>query len=261
VVDVLELLGAEKQPLVLERYHDVLCRDYTVDKGVVKQCRKNYQHFNLDEKSRVVDLGANIGAFAVMCSKVPILEYYGFEPDPDNYEVLLRNLEECKSTTGRRTWWSGVDAAVTPRDELRIDFYIKPGTSTSANRTATPTRVTRALRRITVDNVHVDLVMSIRPTHLKMDIEGGERDILDHWKGHIPEGVREVFIEVHRHPYVLEFHETHHKTILADGFEMVYCNLCRRYWQNSEWEVFGQKGVMPRPPTILTAEIIYRRTR
>jgi len=244
---------------VTQRFHDVLVRTES-DRFIVRECRRNYRHFAFDPLSRVLDLGANIGGFAVMCAKAGVVSYHGFEPEQDNFNLLTENVSWCRAKVPSGSWAIERAAVVTTND-TSVDFYIKQGkTAAAIGRTVAPKRITRQYRKETVPAVHVDDVFErVRPTHVKMDIERGEIAIMDHWQGYVPRCVDEIFLELHGHDYCLEFYETHHRTMLADGFYLIHSSLKRRFWQGVEWEAWGEKGVMPRPPTILGAELFYKR--
>lgn len=40
----------------------------------------------------VVDIGANIGVFSIMCAKRGASKVYSLEPEPDNYRILVDNI-------------------------------------------------------------------------------------------------------------------------------------------------------------------------
>ena len=55
-------------------------------------CRKDYGPIPKD--SIIVDIGANIGAFAMYAAFNGAKKVYGFEPNSEVYECLLRNVHE-----------------------------------------------------------------------------------------------------------------------------------------------------------------------
>jgi len=49
---------------------------------------------NIPEKPNIVDVGAHIGAFSIYAAtKYPHARIYSYEPDPQNYEKLIKNIE------------------------------------------------------------------------------------------------------------------------------------------------------------------------
>lgn|SRR3989338_5069093 len=47
----------------------------------------------LNENPIIIDIGAHIGTFSIYAmKKVPTVTIYSFEPHPDNYELLLKNI-------------------------------------------------------------------------------------------------------------------------------------------------------------------------
>src|SRR5690606_10712192 len=52
------------------------------------------------ERSYVIDCGAHIGAFSIMCAKyLKNVEIISFEPNPDSYWYLKRNAKEFGNIT------------------------------------------------------------------------------------------------------------------------------------------------------------------
>lgn len=52
------------------------------------------EYGKIEKNSTVIDVGANIGAFSLMCSYNYNCKCYAFEPDSLNYDILLRNVKE-----------------------------------------------------------------------------------------------------------------------------------------------------------------------
>src|SRR3990167_10723637 len=57
----------------------------------------------------ILDIGAHIGAFAVACQKRNAKLIHCYEPDPENFELLIHNVDEDPES---RTQIVVVDAAV-----------------------------------------------------------------------------------------------------------------------------------------------------
>ena len=78
-----------------QTYKGVVCRKGNrTDRNMINDCIENYSHFNFTPGSVVLDFGANIGGFAHMCKNPNITQYIGFEADPDNFEVLSKNIPD-----------------------------------------------------------------------------------------------------------------------------------------------------------------------
>lgn len=202
--------------MLLETYKGVLVRpEFPIDREMVKDCFRNYDMLGMDSDSVVLDLGANVGGFAVMCKKLLVKKYVGYEPDHSNFQVLEKNIE------GQKDFFS-VEAAASASEEKELTFYVRDSKRSKCAGTLAPKTMSKNITSVTVKNENIDkIIEKIKPTVLKMDIEGAERDIFEAWKGHIPECVEWLAIEIHTGTYVSEFEKTHHETILADGFDLI----------------------------------------
>lgn len=110
---------------------------------------------------RVLDLGANIGLFAVdVLSRYPLAEVTSYEPDPEN----IRVLERCAGLNGVQKWVIVQGCAMSSDGSARItagnfaDSYVSD---------------------FGVEVVGVDVLPLFRGyDYVKMDIEGSEWAIL-----------------------------------------------------------------------------------
>lgn len=122
----------------------------------------------------VIDVGAHIGYYTRILSELvgPTGQVLAFEPDPENYAVLQRNLAAPR--------YRNVvlfNFAVADRDEMR-PFYISPGNS---NHSLVP-GYTEAQSVFEVRCVTLDSVLAERGIEkvdfVKSDTEGGEPLVL-----------------------------------------------------------------------------------
>jgi FkbM family methyltransferase len=120
-----------------------------------------YKSRNIRAGVTVVDIGAGIGDFAVMAShRVGVAgRVVAIEPDDQDYEFLLRNLESnrCRNVIP-------VHAGVSDKEEELV-FRFKGRTTHCRAR-----RLQNLLREVGVDSQSVKFV--------KIDIEGGERAVI-----------------------------------------------------------------------------------
>lgn len=127
--------------------------------------------------TQLVDLGANIGFTSLYLARRLNLEYViAVEPDPTNARILRRNLEQ-NEVPGHV-----VEAAVGPTD------------GRAAFRRDRDSRVGRldavgdiGVRVLSMRSVIENLPEEVRPTMLKIDIEGGEEELFSgdvSWLGH-----------------------------------------------------------------------------
>jgi FkbM family methyltransferase len=119
----------------------------------------------------ILDAGANIGVATLFFKTLyPEARIVCFEPDPDNFVLLTRNVERNR-LTGVELHQAAVSDTAEP-----VVFYTSPGDSplrhsTVEARVASPQQiVVPAVRLSTFVREDVDL--------LKLDVEGSERQVL-----------------------------------------------------------------------------------
>jgi FkbM family methyltransferase len=123
------------------------------------------EYGRIGRAAKVLDLGANIGGFAVFAAQQGA-RVYSFEPEPSNYQLLLRNVPRSVRT---------FHVAVTARAERRRLFVRSSPTHSlyeqRARESSLPVEcisLEAAIRRCDLDTVDV----------LKLDVEGSEYEIL-----------------------------------------------------------------------------------
>lgn len=145
----------------------------------------------------VMDLGANIGMVSVYCARRagPAGRVYAYEPDPRNFEVLVRNLELNGATTVeavRKGVWSGPG---------ELSFYSGGNYTSSFCRTPYIERDAAHYQVERIPVVALDAEAErLRLTRLdliKMDIEGGEVQALDGAAGLIQRFHPDLLIDCH----------------------------------------------------------------
>ena len=127
------------------------------------------------------DIGANIGAFALYASLQPTVRVLAFEPGAGSFAVLNRNIE--LNASSRVTAYSIAFAQDTKLDSLNM-ATTKPGDSmhgfgTEKNQfgDAIDVRFLQGAVGFAVDDF-VDIFSPPLPTHVKIDVDGIEADIL-----------------------------------------------------------------------------------
>jgi FkbM family methyltransferase len=143
-----------------------------------------------------VDLGGNIGAFAVpiaqFCEKV-----VSFEPVPENHQLMCFNI----AINSLQDKISVFETAVTgglPTDES-VSFY----EANKKQRGSSTLRPTRGRTEITVKTTNINdviekvLLDGAQHLKLKVDIEGAEHDVIWHLKPELLAHVEEVVMEYH----------------------------------------------------------------
>lgn len=136
----------------------------------------------------VVDVGAHIGAFACWAASLGAREVVAIECDPDNYELLAQNAARFPAV---RT----VHATVVGR-RAPLGFRFA---SPFSNNTGIGALVFEddgyPVEPLPAPAVRLDDLLPSATDVLKMDIEGGEYDLLA--DSDLP-GVRRVIVECHR---------------------------------------------------------------
>lgn len=185
-------------------------RSGTSDERVLREVldRKTYRKksfgFDVAEGESWLDLGANIGAFALYCkSKGARAECY--EPDEGCFQLLKLNVPDfiCHNS------------AVTSRKEDTIGWYRSP--SPTDHSRGTHLQINKFKEHGTVTNVYAGNITGPFDG-VKMDIEGSEGPIID--EGLIPR-CRKLVIEYHtsRDTSVPNF--VRRMTILRDRFNVI----------------------------------------
>jgi FkbM family methyltransferase len=109
--------------------HPLYVRPGTSDARVLRQIFRDEEYacvVGLPDVSFIVDCGANIGATAVyLLSRYPRATLVAIEPDPDNYEVCLRNLQAFgdRARVVNAAVWSQPGKVQVVRGEYRDGGY------------------------------------------------------------------------------------------------------------------------------------------
>ncbi len=147
----------------------------------------------LDDAGRVVDLGAHIGLATLYFAQIyPRATIVAYEPDPANYELLLKNVRE--NGLGERV--QCVRAAVAPKSgRLKLQAPVYPDEWRSGvGIIPKGWRGVLHTKAMEVEAVGVAEVLAEGADLVKMDIEGMEYEVVTSagW-----EGVLNLILEVH----------------------------------------------------------------
>jgi len=122
----------------------------------------------------VLDIGANVGATALyFAQQYPNARIYAFEPAPDNFAVLARNIENCPRIRGFNFGLGAEDAALelfhsdNPQNFGGYSLHAA-GSDTSKTTRIELRKVAAVLAELSLDSVDI----------VKIDTEGAEWDIL-----------------------------------------------------------------------------------
>ena len=205
-------------------------REDTSDEFVVHEVFDGaYSKLNLQPDDVVVDFGLNIGMFTLYALSKGVSRVYSYEPDPDNYEVACSNLKLNEIESSRYVL---NNCAVVGNDDEKRYFSI----NLKKNKGAHSLVHKRGRNTITVNCVNInDVIENIRPTVIKMDIEGGEYECLPALKSY--EGIRELILEFHHaHLNDIKTHSKYNETIelLKSKFDEVqYREDTKGAWVNT----------------------------
>ena len=152
---------------------------------------KQYCRLNIKNEPIIIDIGANIGSFSIYAHRLnkhlnPTI--YAFEPHPDN-----ANLTEANFKRNGLANYHIVQKAVAGTNGIAsfdisgaFDAF-KLNTQSSDAIEVTTIKLSTFCNDNNIDRVHL----------LKMDIEGGEYDVVQHDLDFINEKVEVMFIEYH----------------------------------------------------------------
>ena len=159
----------------------MLIRPNTYDKEIVKEVKHCYKGLELKGK-KVLDIGANIGAFSRLAYKQGA-EVITFEPDKENFSLLQKNSPNTLN----------INKAVVGNGDKTRNFYLNRG----INKGSHSLEIKRGRKEIMVDCCNFkEILEKYKPDVLKVDIEGGEYEIFDSVHK-IPYPITQIAIELH----------------------------------------------------------------
>lgn len=145
----------------------------TSDERVLKEVierhcyRRATSGFDVEKGERWLDLGANIGAFALYCKqRGATAECY--EPNPECFRLLKKNVSK----------FSCYNVAVTAAKVSQVPFSVSSDNSQHSRGTVFELNRYRPVD--SVDNLYAGQLKK-KFDGIKMDIEGSEGPILDRW--------------------------------------------------------------------------------
>ena len=149
---------------------------------------------NLSPEDHVLDVGANIGYFPLVASHAigPSGRLLGFEPSPDVFEILKRNIQQAGATNVEVFPW----AIGSKRETAQFYQSEVPNWGSLIH-----DKSLLHNRSITVEVKRVDDIVKefagFHPTVLRMDVEGGELMVLAGAQEVLRKYKPTLFIEVH----------------------------------------------------------------
>ncbi|MBW7477654.1 FkbM family methyltransferase [Paenibacillus oenotherae] len=188
---------------------------------------------------RVVDIGANVGYFAVLCGYLigPSGKLWAYEPHPELYPFLMDNLSinylHDRTEVRPLAVYSAAGSLV-----FQAAQRFMGNSSVHRHGDAYHKHYRDHIVELSVEAVALDDNADELGTvdYMKMDIEGGEYRALLGMDGMIRNGIRHLIFEVNR-------------TMLADDW-MPFCELLRKYEADygKQFSLLTEEGV-PVPTT------------
>ena len=154
------------------------------------------QHYYFEAETStpvIIDVGSNIGLAILFFKRLyPASTVIGFEPDPDAYEVLTRNIAD-----NRLEGVQVLNEAVHGGSD-RVYLYSDPGTPGSPQMSMRSERISG--RRRAVSATRLSNHISGRVDFLKLDVEGAEAVVIeDLERAARLQAIARMAIEYHHH--------------------------------------------------------------
>jgi len=173
-------------PASYDESRDIWFRRNTTDLEIFRSAQRYFgQPFAVNDI--LLDLGAHIGSVARYYAKQNTGQVIAVEPEPENYQVLEKNLE---GTTAQL-----IRAAVTVLPMTEVQLFIN-GSSVNRGLASLIPRKSRFAIKVPAITFG-ELLGCYSPTIMKVDINGTEYDHLETFR-QLPTSVHTLMIEVHR---------------------------------------------------------------
>jgi FkbM family methyltransferase len=192
-------------------------RPDTSDAFVVREVWSGeYRRLNITPGDVICDFGMNISAFSHWACTRGAGHVYGFEPDPDNFQLAQHNI----LTNGFAGRITAFEQAVVGNQDTTRDFSI----NNHRNKGAHSLVAKRGRSTITVACRNIqDILDAYQPDIVKMDIEGGEIECLP------------AITQWHKcRELILEFHHAHLNDIKTHSLYNSTLQLLRTQWSKVE---------------------------
>ena len=178
-------------------------------------------HDLIKEDSVILDIGAQSGLFTLLSKFFPKTKWYAFEPDPFNYDLLLKNLT-INGVTNVNTFNIGITNKI-GNDELKICTSHR-GLNNYGNRIS---RFDSNSDDTIIVNTPMDMIDNLFQDQnidlIKIDAEGCEYNILCGAKNVIEKNKPKILLEYYE-PNLLQFEKNFcdlHKLLDKINYEIV----------------------------------------
>ncbi len=221
-------------------------REGTQDDLIVSQVLHENQYdlpSSFAEEDVILDFGAHIGSFAAACLQRGAGKVICYEPDPDNFELLRRNL----SSFFERSRFILHQKALSSPGVKQLHFR-----STRSLGSLTASSYAAESGDILVETVCLAEVLADHPKVrlLKMDAEGAEWNTFPHLLPGDLDGVQEIVGESHRVPVYA--HEDIDAWLRPHGFETTSVGLVESQYPDGSFHnhIFTSKRTPTREGTV-----------
>jgi len=197
--------------------------DKKYDAGVWSETRRSYGWMDAASDDTVMDLGGNIGTAAKLFSERGC-RVVSYEPHPDSCRLFRMNAPAAELH----------EAAVVHDHQKSCMLYL-------GKMSQVHTIVKRNSKKDSIEVPCIrfgDEIERVKPTHLKIDIEGAEYELLE--SVIVPDTVRQMCIEFHFTPSKINTRERMLRDIrqlIAQGFalELSYILADRKLLDHKRW--------------------------
>jgi len=162
----------------------------------------SYQTFFYDESFKklcnvkdgdvVYDLGANIGAFSLMCSNYDVKNIYAFEPNPSIYDYLKYNCDVYGKNVS--TYKKAIYKTFESLNFGNVNGRL-------SQESVACSIINKDKNLCFVDGIHLEVFAIVNnlqyPTYLKVDIEGAEYDFFESTSDDFIKNCHTIFLEFH----------------------------------------------------------------
>lgn len=163
----------------------MIIRPGTYDSEIVKEMPRAYGGLDYLDK-KVMDIGGCFGAFAIFAVKQGASEVFSYEPEDENFSLLLKNCSRFKQI-------NPVHSAVVGNGDKQRTFYLNVG----KNKGSHSLYIKRKRKVVVVNCLNFqDEINHIKPHILKIDAEGAEYELINSIIS-LPETVNCIVIELH----------------------------------------------------------------
>ena len=187
-------------------------RPNTLDEYIFKEIKSSYSCLDIQEGDIVLDVGANIGAFSKYALEKGALNVFAYEPEPENFDLLIANTSMIPSHKIFR-----FQCAVVGTNQTEVELYI----NSKKNKGLHMTREVRGRDSISVRAENFcKIIDKLKPNKIKIDVEGAEYGFMPI---EFPNFVDRIVMELHFQynkewrPLAIKMHEN----MLKQGFSVI----------------------------------------